>query len=474
MVTVPADIPPAVLVVEDDPVAAVMLRRHLESQGYTVDQAPNGAAALDMHQRNQYRIVVSDWMMPAMDGVSLCRAFRSLGGSYVYFVLCSARTDRADRTEAFEAGVDDFLSKPIDRGELASRLIVARRILASEDGLKRQRKQLEDTARRLAESNVDLRTVSRKYVELFQGLPVPCFTYDADGLVREWSGESETTFGIAATDAVGRAVWDLFSNARDLAWSHARARMIFQNAGGATFDWAIEYADGSSRFFAANIICRKDDGGRPIDVVCANVDITERKLAEEKVAEYALQVSAQKAALESMNAQLNELAITDELTGLANRRWLREAIHLALRDASQVDSTVSLLLLDLDHFKKVNDVLGHLGGDSILREFAGVLRAVSRSSDVLARYGGEEFAILLPETTEEEARAVGERYRRAVAEYPWEGPAITTSVGVATVRARAASHDALVGKADAALYAAKAAGRNLVYGYEATVGSLIV
>lgn len=463
MVVVPADMPPAVLVVEDDPVAAVMLRRHLESQGYSVHQAPNGAAALEMHQRNQYRIVVSDWMMPAMDGVSLCRAFRNLGGSYVYFVLCSARTDRADRTEAFEAGVDDFLSKPIDRGELASRLIVARRILASEDGLKRQRKQLEETARRLAESNVDLRTVSRKYAELFQGLPVPCFTYDRDGLIREWNEKAETTFGIFSGDAVGRAVWDLFSSAQSGVWGQNRARTLLQNGGGASFDWAIDYEDGSTRYFAANIICRLDDSGDPVGVVCSNVDITERKRAEEQVAEYTLQVSAQKAALEAMNAQLNELAITDELTGLANRRWFREAVHAALRDCAERENSVSLLLLDLDHFKRVNDVRGHLGGDAVLREFAAVLRATAGEYDLLARYGGEEFAILLPGTDAREAREAGERYRKAIEAYAWDGLSITTSVGVATVRAGIGTHDLLVGQADAALYAAKAAGRNLVF-----------
>jgi len=316
--------------------------------------------------------------------------------------------------------------------------------------------------------------MSRKYAELFQGLPVPCFTYDSEGLVREWSGESETTFGISASDAVGRAVWDLFANAQNDAWSHVRAKVLFQNAGGAAFDWAIDYDDGSTRYFAANIICRNDDGGRAIDVVCANVDITERKRAEAQVAEYTLQVSAQKVALEAMNSQLNELAITDELTGLANRRWLREAVHVALRETDQNEGYVSLLLLDLDHFKRVNDVLGHLGGDSVLREFASVLRSVAEESELLARYGGEEFAILLPEAPLHQARDAAERYRKAVADYAWDGLSITTSVGVATVRAGAGSHDALVGQADAALYAAKAAGRNLVFCAEQPSAPLIV
>jgi two-component system cell cycle response regulator len=412
-----------------------------------------------MHRNSKYRIVVSDWMMPGMDGVSLCREFRSLGGSYVYFVLCSARTDRADRTEAFEAGVDDFLTKPIDRGELASRLIVARRILSSEDVLRRQRKQLEETARRLAESNVELKSVSRKYAGLFQGLPVACFTFDQHGLLCEWNGEAEAAFGISIDEAAGRPVWEILGPANPNVWSIERSRHLIAGTAADAFDWSHESVSGQKNF-AANIICLRDELGQSIGVVCANVDITSRKLAEAQIADFARQLNAQKVELEAMNQQLNQLVITDELTGLANRRHFRETLNALL--ARGDGNPISLLLLDLDHFKKVNDARGHLAGDQVLRQFAKVLRCNSSGGELLVRYGGEEFAVLMPNTDEREAGRAGERYRRAAEDEDLGGISITTSVGVATAKTGSTSLDDLVGRADAALYSAKENGRNRV------------
>ncbi|AIE86924.1 response regulator receiver modulated diguanylate cyclase [Fimbriimonas ginsengisoli Gsoil 348] len=436
------------------------MRRHLEAQGYAVDEATDGILALEMHRKKPYRIVVSDWMMPSMDGVSLCREFRSLGGSYVYFVLCSARTDRSDRTEAFEAGVDDFLTKPIDRGELASRLIVARRILSSEDVLRRQRKQLEETARRLAEGNVELRALSRKYAGLFDGLPVACFTFDSEGLVREWNREAEVAFGIRADVAAGAPVWNVLGGADEDAWSEERARLLMLGSGGDALDWSLRSSDGQEKNFAANIICVRDDAGRPIGVVCANVDITARKRAEAQIADFARQVNAQKVELEAMNHQLNHLVITDELTGLANRRHFREMLISIIAGHKEVP--ISLLLLDLDHFKRVNDARGHLAGDQVLRQFAQVLRRNANEGELLVRYGGEEFAVLIVGADQESAELAGERYRRSVEKEDLAGLGVTTSVGVATAFASETSIDDLVGRADAALYTAKESGRNRV------------
>jgi len=455
-----ADTPLPVLVVEDDPVTAMVLRRYLEASGYSVAQASDGIEALALHRQYRFRIVVSDWNMPSMDGTTLCKEFRNLGGSYVYFILCSARTDRADRVVAFEAGVDDFLTKPIDQGELAARLVVAGRILASEDGLKRQRKQLEETASRLVESNVELHSLSRKYSDLFQGLPMACFTYDTDGRIREWNREAEAAFGIPAEQASGAPVWEVLQEAHYAVWSEIRSRAFLAGGSEQTFDWCLGKGDGNVRSFAANIICMKDDGGQPLGVVCASIDITDRKQAEAQIADYAMQVSAQKVALEAMNTQLNELAITDELTGLSNRRHFRERLAQALTYSDGQD--ISLLLLDLDHFKRVNDAKGHLAGDEVLRQFAKLLRHTAMGGEIISRYGGEEFAILVPGADAEHGWLAGERFRRAIEQHSWDGISVTVSVGVATSRTGVTDQDDLVGRADAALYVAKESGRNRV------------
>ena len=168
------------------------------------------------------------------------------------------------------------------------------------------------------------------------------------------------------------------------------------------------------------------------------------------------------------NARLEALAHTDPLTQALNRRALTLRLNAELDRARRYDSVVTLLMLDLDHFKRINDTLGHLAGDDALREVAALLAHAVRSVDVVARYGGEEFVIVLPETREEGAVAFAERIRERIAEHAFaqaDGSrlAITASIGVAAFPAPAVdSVEDLFAAADAALYRAKAGGRNRV------------
>jgi two-component system cell cycle response regulator len=468
-----------VLVVEDDPVAAMLMIRLLQAQGLVADHATTGTAALEMHHRVPYRLVVSDWMMPEMDGVELCRAFRKLEGSYVYFVLCSAKGQREDRLQAFAAGVDDFLSKPVDRNELHSRMNVARRILAAEDVLQRQKLELEGTAQKLADINSSLVLASRRFEELFNGLPVACFTFDEHGLIHEWNREAQTVFGIRAHEAILRPLGEVLSLTDESPWTPAMVDAIFTGPDQPQFDWTFVTPKGERKYLACNVICLRSQNGHPVGAVCANLDITARKHAEEQISEqmlrineYAAQVSAQKAALEEMNERLNHLAVTDGLTGLWNRRRFQEALLEVAEAHTRVDRPFSLILLDIDHFKRVNDDFGHQVGDDILRRFARILQRQSRSHEVPARYGGEEFAVILQQCGPEEAMVAAERFRKAVAESDWPQRGITTSLGVATWDGSDDRIDTLVAQADQALYAAKQSGRNRAVHFRDSLSSL--
>lgn len=165
--------------------------------------------------------------------------------------------------------------------------------------------------------------------------------------------------------------------------------------------------------------------------------------------------------------RLVQEAHTDALTGCANRRHFLEVARQELARIRRYGGELSVFMLDLDHFKAVNDRYGHHVGDLVLQRFVQVCRATLREEDVVGRLGGEEFAVLLPQTGQEEALEVAERLRRAVAttEVPLEGQApvrFTTSVGVATVAPDDAGMDQVLGRADQAVYAAKKAGRNQV------------
>lgn len=169
------------------------------------------------------------------------------------------------------------------------------------------------------------------------------------------------------------------------------------------------------------------------------------------------------------NARLEQLAQTDPLTQLLNRRALTERITAEMERALRYDSTLALLMIDLDHFKRVNDTYGHLVGDDVLRDVAKLLVDTIRVSDIVARYGGEEFLVLLPETDDAGAESFADRIRAAVEEHDFtdsgEHPQLrlTSSIGVAMYpAARIESVEDLFARADAALYRAKADGRNRV------------
>ncbi|MGB3448987.1 MAG: GGDEF domain-containing protein [Giesbergeria sp.] len=180
------------------------------------------------------------------------------------------------------------------------------------------------------------------------------------------------------------------------------------------------------------------------------------------------QILAQQQALQAANEELERLSQTDGLTRLANRRHFDLVLAREHANHRRTGAPLSLLLIDVDHFKRVNDHFGHAVGDDYLRAVARTLeRGVARATDLVARYGGEEFACLLPDTDPENARAVAERIRAGVAELDLPNPQadipyLTVSIGLASLQGGEYGAPDLLASADAQLYAAKQAGRNNV------------
>lgn len=182
------------------------------------------------------------------------------------------------------------------------------------------------------------------------------------------------------------------------------------------------------------------------------------------------------AQLREVSAELDRLARTDALTGVANRRAFFDVLGVEFRRSKRYGRELSVLMLDLDHFKDVNDRWGHPFGDHVLRQTTDIIAANVRESDILGRYGGEEFALALPETSEASALGVGEKLRAALeahefrtADTPPPGePAVrlTISIGVASLPVEEDQDEVeLIGRADQALYEAKRTGRNRVIAY---------
>lgn len=219
-------------------------------------------------------------------------------------------------------------------------------------------------------------------------------------------------------------------------------------------------------------------GGAVLGTVTAETGGPGEPISEEALA--VLHIFADTAAVALANARLyeamKELSVRDELTGLFNRRHLLSRLEAECVDADRHKSPLSVLLLDLDHFKLLNDGNDHLTGDAALRRLAGLLLKNTRGIDTVARYGGEEFVILLPRTAREKGRFVAEKLRRVVEAAAFEGAQalpggrLTASVGVSCCPDDATGPMELLERADWALYQAKSAGRNRVCVWEADAG----
>ncbi len=175
------------------------------------------------------------------------------------------------------------------------------------------------------------------------------------------------------------------------------------------------------------------------------------------------ELEADRRSLSEANARLETLATTDGMTGLPNHRVFQERIRQELAQAKQQKTSVFLLMLDVDHFKKYNDSFGHPAGDEALRSVAAILRKTIRPEDFCARYGGEEFAVILSALSAEEAAEIAERIRGEAEAHPFAHRQVTLSIGAASLTDVHEEAKTLIARADAALYGAKQNGRNRVY-----------
>lgn len=298
-----------VLILEDSLTQALRLQLILESQGYRVTVAGNGMEGLALLENNPFSIVITDWVMPKMDGCEFCHAVRERESSkYVYIILLTTKGSQDDIVAGLEAGADDYLVKPVDESELAARLSTAKRIIELERSLQQR------------------------------------------------------------------------------------------------------------------------------------------------------------------NEEISRLSVTDPLTNVYNRRYLNEYLLKEIARASRSGRSLSIVLCDIDHFKRVNDTYGHLVGDQVLQEFSKNLKKVVRTTDWISRYGGEEFVIVYPEIDLEGAQQAAERCRIAVSEgrvsVGDQEVLITSSFGIVSCvpagmeMDNEACMDAMISAADECLYQAKHAGRN--------------
>lgn len=307
-----------ILLVDDDRTILLLLKTMLANAGHEVETARNGVEALLMVEKFHPQLIISDWMMPEMDGIAFCKKLREnpeWRSIYVFIVTAQESIDKL--VEAFEAGVDDYLTKPINSKVLGARLRAGQRVVQLQEELAFDRQHLREFAEELATSN----------------------------------------------------------------------------------------------------------------------------------------------------HRLQQLALTDALTGLPNRRYAMDRLDQEWALSKRVQRPLACMMVDIDRFKSINDTFGHKVGDDALKHAVNALRSSSRKQDVICRLGGEEFLVICPDTTLEQSWQQAERLRHRVEmlklEVDGKPIQMTVSIGVSSNEdAESVNSDMLIQQADRRLYAAKSAGRN--------------
>lgn len=445
-----------ILVVDDIETNVRLLEAKLSAEYYEVLTACDGPTALAMVAAEQPDIVLLDVMMPGMDGFDVCRRLKDDPETrHVPVVLVTALDGRADRVAGLEAGADDFLTKPIDDVMLFARVRSLTRLKAVMDELR----QREASGRRIG---VIAGAASRLGGSGGRILIVDDNERQAQRVSAELSIEHRP---VVETD-----VWKAQMTAR------GPVDLVIVNAGAKSFD-GLRFAaqlrsDEATRSLPILAVADFDERARVVKALEIGVnDILARPIDPGELAARVRTQIRRKRYTDYLRSNLDhslELAVTDQLTGLHNRRYMAGQLEALMRRSAAGGEPVSLLVVDIDHFKNVNDTFGHDVGDEVLSEFAVRLASNVRAIDLAVRHGGEEFVVVMPDTEMEDARRIAERIRLHAAGAPFrvrggkELLSVTISVGVATSCGAEDTPNALLKRADEAVYEAKARGRNRV------------
>ena len=298
---------------------------------------------------------------------------------------------------------------------------------------------------------------------VIEAAPCAMILVDDTGSIALVNRATENLFGYDRNRLLGQPIEILVpETARDAHQSH---RQMFSSLPdsrpmGNTRDLMARHRDGTAIPVEVGLNPIQTPDG--MFVLSAIIDLTERKRAEQRIAEQAQRLA-------DVNVQLEAMAATDSLTSLWNRRAFLDQLGVQMEFALRNGRPLSVLILDVDHFKPYNDHFGHLAGDEVLQKFAKTLLEMARRSDYVARLGGEEFGAVLPETDQLGAVRLGERFRTGIEAVAWPKRSITASIGATTahftnkrLRPTSGWRSKLMIDADRALYYAKEHGRNRV------------
>lgn len=448
-----------ILVVDDVPANVKLLEAKLTNEYYDVVTASDGFQALEVAKAKKPDLILLDVMMPQMDGFECCQRLKSdPETSHIPVVMVTALSEKEDRLRGLNAGADDFLTKPINDVALFARVKSLVRI-----------KMLLDELRLRDKTSMQMGVVEdgkTAFVADVSGARV--FVIDDDavqakkivaGLEAEYKVESTIQPDTCQNVAAG-GDFDLFIISGTM-----------MDTDGLRLASQLKSHEETRH---TPIIMLADEDDQRMILKSLEMGINDFLVVPVDTNEMQARVRTQirrkryQDALKSNYRQSVSMAITDGLTGLYNRHYLNTHLDNMVRDALLNNRPLSLMMMDMDHFKHVNDNYGHDVGDQVLKQLSIIITNSIRSSDLAARFGGEEFVVLMPGTKIENARDVANRMRQRIQDTPFAVThevgqlSKTVSVGMSHINHMGDSAESLLKRADEALYRAKNGGRNLV------------
>lgn len=445
-----------VLVVDDIDFNVKLLDTKLKQEYYNVFTAFNGKEAIEKAKEIQPDIILMDIMMPEMDGFEATRIIKSQEETmHIPIIMVTALNAQEDRVRGLEAGADDFLTKPINDQALLTRLksLVRLKLMIDELRLRdktsqefgvapetmEKRNKIEGSNVLLVEDDVaQAKKIKDKLIS--KGLNVDvCETSEVANQFVSSKGYSLIIISTLLLSTDGLRLCSEFRSQDNL--RHTPILIMIDENDERTLAKGLEI--GVNDYLLS-----------PID----SNELMARTITQIKRKNYQDQLK------ENYLSSITQ-SVTDGLTGLHNRRYFDTHFNNMISQAKSLNKKLSTIMIDIDHFKNVNDTYGHQAGDEILKGVARLVQQSVRIADLCARYGGEEFVIVLPDTDAEGARVVSERLRTLIEQTPMPIPVepktikCTASLGISQLKPEDTA-ELLLSRADQGLYKAKDSGRN--------------
>ncbi|MBD9622685.1 MULTISPECIES: PleD family two-component system response regulator [Ensifer] len=446
-----------ILVVDDVPANVKLLEARLLAEYFDVLTASDGYAALALCEKTPIDLVLLDIMMPGLDGFEVCERLKANPKTaHIPVVMVTALDQPSDRVRGLKAGADDFLTKPVNDLQLMSRVKSLVRL-----------KNVSDELRLRAQT---AQTIGLEDVGRADRPDEPGNVLLVDGRGSSQERLQRALKPIAEVSVISDPQAALFEAAEN------NFDLVIVNANFDDYDplRLCSQLRSLERTRFIPILLIAEQGSDELVVRALDLGVTDYLMRpvdpNELIARSMTQIRRKHCndRLRSSVQQTIELAVTDGLTGLHNRRYFDTHLKLLMDRAAARGRPLSICMTDIDRFKQVNDTYGHDVGDEVLREFANRIRTTVRGADLACRFGGEEFILVMPDTSAEMAAGVAERLRTIIESLPFaipqaDGPLkVTASMGIATLRPGSDTAEALLKRADTALYQAKHEGRNRV------------